>query len=130
MATELWAKGEKEKALKTLERCDSVLIPQNFSLHYFDVSYASALYTVGKTEEGDKYLQEVIDVADEELLFFNSLDKNKLFSNSLQLRISFQALISANEIADRFGRKKLGKSIKNKIELYAYQQFPEILLQQ
>lgn len=129
LATELWKKGEKEKALKTLERCDSVLIPENFSLHYFDVSYASALYTVGKTEEGDKYLQEVIDVADEELLFFNSLPKNKKFSNSLQIRISFQSLISANEIADRFGRKELGETIKNKIELYAYQQFPEILLQ-
>jgi len=119
LAKELCAKGDTVKAIKVLERCDSIMPMNIFVPNYSDVDFAKAWYAANQNEKGDYYLSNASDVALQELEYFCSLNNNQRDANSICILMSFQTLYEAYKTAAVAQRLEQANNLKVLMDRYS-----------
>ncbi len=102
--------GQNEKAEKVLDRCVEVMPEKNVPYSYFMLSVAENYYKIGKFEKGNKIIGSLIDLYENDLMYYNSLkgkDKEKVKQDSERAKyILEQIIIMTNQRYKEAGMEK------------------------
>ncbi|MDD4150530.1 MAG: hypothetical protein PHE33_10925, partial [Bacteroidales bacterium] len=90
LAIQLAAEGDTVRAKEAIARCEEIMPTSIFIPGVFDVDFANAYYSVGETEKGDNFLQEIVKVSNQELNFFFSLDKTKKMTCDMEVQFAME----------------------------------------
>jgi hypothetical protein len=113
LAIKLVEEGDKEKAIKVMDKCLQVMPKENVPYDVFVVRLAEAYYAAGATEKANALIKEVAKSCNEKLAYFGSFrkaGKAGLVQNEMQE--NQQILGYCQNIAEQNKQDALSKELK------------------
>jgi tetratricopeptide (TPR) repeat protein len=125
LAEELLIEGQKDKAIKVLDKITNLLPHERFTYNYDVFTIANTYFVAGQKEKGEKVLKKMQQVTIENLDYFNSLSKTQLDAIEFDVRLNLYLLHEIIEIAERNhlediskGANEYWKGLDNKVLIY------------
>jgi hypothetical protein len=108
LARELIAKGDKERGVKTLDKCMEIMPPHRVPVGYSSLFIADAYYQAGEIGKADSLMNTVLDKFTEELKWYVSLKAPFADRVSGEVEKAFQIISNANYFAGKNWQKVNG----------------------
>lgn len=121
LANALVAEGKTDKAVEVLNKAEEVVPFTVFRPDYFSTPYPDAWYKAGEMDKGDSSLMEVVNVVNQELNFYFSLDEAKMVSVEYEIRYSLETLRKCLSLAYKYKRGDITAEIEELFKTYASQ---------
>lgn len=124
LAQALISKGDKEKAIKALDRGLEFFPAKKFTFDYFMIPWADAYYEAGNMEKGNAVVQELYDTYTDNLGYFGSL-------NAVHQDAYSQEIQEAMAVLQRLGqttRQYKQIDLANQIDSVFYEQIQTLNL--
>lgn len=106
LARELLDRGDKERAIKTLDRCMEIMPAHKVPLNYYSMFIGDAYYQAGEESKGDTIMGAIADNYMNELKWFISLDDPHASRVSSEVERAFQVLSNVNYFVGKHWAKK------------------------
>jgi tetratricopeptide (TPR) repeat protein len=115
LAEALIKEGKKEKALAVLDKCMEVMPEHNVPYDFFLLPVLEAYYKAGGTEKANAIVKRLVEVYDENLQYFLSLDDNYYATVSTPVQQAMSVMYRLNSITNKmYPQEELGKMIEEK----------------
>jgi len=125
LARSLMAINEKEKAVKTVDRCLEVLPEDKVPHQINSVPMVEVYFMCGEKEKGVKLADRLIEVFVEYLEYYKSLDKKFFKMTDEEVRRNFYGLQVLQNMGSRYNVKEIGDKATAELEklqlMYGYQ---------
>ncbi len=105
LANQLRVEGDTARAIEVLDRCEKQMPLDVFIPDYFDLELADAWYRLEKNERGDKTLLFIVDIYDQQLNYFFSMDKAMIENLYRESGMALQTINECQRIAMRHNRE-------------------------
>jgi hypothetical protein len=111
LAEELLNEGEKDKAIKVLDKISKMLPNERVSYNYEIFSIANGYFQAGQKSKGEEVLKKMQQVTVENLEYFKSLPKSQLDGVGYEIRINIYMLQEIIRMASVYQLKNIEKEV-------------------
>lgn len=105
LANQLRVEGDTARAIEVLDRCEKQMPLNVFIPDYFDLKLADAWYRLDENERGDQTLLFIVDIYDQQLNYFFSMDREKIKGLYRESGMALQTINECQRIAMRHNRE-------------------------
>jgi hypothetical protein len=128
LASELLQKGDRERALKVLDKYDETFLPIHTAYTYGEGTerFIAYRYEAGDTVGANQRLEEKFNDLDKELKYYARFDKERQSAISTDIAKNINTLRDCRIIAIQYGNRELGEKITNALNHHK-QTFPYIV---
>ncbi|MCK4406059.1 MAG: hypothetical protein KAV44_00140, partial [Bacteroidales bacterium] len=111
LARALNKENKKDSAIVVLDKCLEFFPDEKFSYDYYILPFADAYYEAGALEKGNKIVERLVEVYEDNLNYYSSLDatRAKSFDNDRQQSIAI--IQRLGQLAKENGQDTLSKKI-------------------
>ena len=111
LARALNKENKKDSAIVVLDKCLEFFPDEKFSYDYYILPFADAYYEAGALEKGNKIVERLVEVYEDNLNYYSSLDaaRAKSFDNDRQQAIAI--IQRLGQLAKENGQDSLSKKI-------------------
>ena len=111
LARALIKENKKDSAIVVLDKCLEFFPDEKFSYDYYILPFADAYYEAGAIEKGNKIVERLVEVYEDNLNYYSSLDaaRAKSFDNDRQQSIAI--IQRLGQLAKENGQDSLSKKI-------------------
>jgi tetratricopeptide (TPR) repeat protein len=115
LAEALIKEGKKEKALAVLDKCMEIMPEHNVPYDFFLLPVLEAYYKAGGTEKANAIVKRLVEVYDENLQYFLSLDDNYYATVSTPVQQAMSVMYRLSSITNKmYPQEELGKMVEEK----------------
>jgi hypothetical protein len=114
----LLAAGDTAKAVEAAHRGLEIVPAEKLPYDFFVLGLAEVLIRAGKSDEGDKIINDVMKYSKEYLDYAISMDRDKQFGMDYPIGINMQALLDINNIAINLKMDQLVKTVSSDVNKY------------
>jgi hypothetical protein len=118
LGKELLVKGDTIKAVEVARRGLQIVPAEKMPNDFFSINIAEVLIRSGKTEEGEKLLNEVIDYSKKYLDYAISIKPEERFGLEYPMGINMQGLLDIYDLYGRLKKDSLASIIEPEINIY------------
>ncbi len=118
LAKELFIEGKKEKAIEVADYCTELMPNDLVPYNYFNISIAEVYYQAGEKEKGNKIIELMAESSVQELIFYNSLDKDKYNTVSTDSQRSLALLQELIRLVQNQNQPELLKDLEGKFSQF------------
>jgi hypothetical protein len=114
----LLAAGDTAKAVEAAHRGLEIVPAEKLPYDFFVLGLAEVLIRAGKSDEGNKIINDVMKYSKEYLDYAISMDRDKQFGMDYPIGINMQALLDINNIAINLKMDQLVKTVSSDVNKY------------
>jgi hypothetical protein len=118
LGKELLVKGDTLKAVEVAHRGLEIVPPQKMPYDFFTIGIAEVLINAGKTEEGEKLINDVINYSKEYLDYAISLNPQERYGLEYPMGINMQGLLDVYNLAVRLKLNSVSQTLEPEINNY------------
>ena len=118
LAKELFIEGKKEKAIEVADYCTELMPNDLVPYNYFNISIAEVYYQAGEKEKGNEIIELMAESSVQELIFYNSLDKDKYNTVSTEAQRSLALLQELIRLVQNQNQPELLKDLEGKFSQF------------
>ncbi len=116
LAEALIAKGEKEKAVKVLDKCLEVMPEHNVPFNFFLLPVVESYYHAGAFDKANALNQRLFDIYEEDLNYYSGLPKTYQKSVQTELNRAMAILNRLVQLAQINGQQELFNTLKQRYQ--------------
>jgi len=116
LANKLYEKGEKEKAVKVLDRIVELTPHKQIPYDYNMLPVAEAYYKNNKPEKANKIIKKLVDVYKDELNYYLKLDDKMAATVNYEIRISMSVIQELVNLTEVYKQDELNTEINTSFE--------------
>jgi hypothetical protein len=114
----LLAAGDSTRAVEAVNRGLEIVPAEKLPFDFFVIGDAEVLFKAGKTEEGNKIINDVMKYAKEYLDYAIAMDPGSRFGMDYPIGINMQALLDINKLAIDLKMDQLAQTVGNDVNKY------------
>lgn len=111
LASALHQKGEKEKAVKTLDKCMEQIPATSIELNFSALPIMEAYYKLGEFEKANKIAERLANVYGQEMDYFNELPMEFALRTGKQPRFAFSVLQRLVSVTTSYKQTELSEKL-------------------
>lgn len=119
LAYQLYSEGDRERAIKVLNRAEEQVPMDVFTPDYFSTDLAEAWYNFKENDRGDAVLTKIANVNEQELNYFFSLNPRLIQRNYRDTGIAIQTLQECYRMAIKYKREEITTQFQLSLSEYA-----------